>query len=178
MFPLLEESPPVERRLRVIARDAIRNVRKSLKYSVYLVTNSPVWWWRRVKRLFWPVVFAAGALFFDTGLLVAWKNDGVRVLVSYVPMMLYVYARLFVSVGASVVARIGVVAALVYGVWRHDLIVEGGWSSLGIGRLDDLLVITAAVRVFVATCPEELVELYAQRAISIRNRIVRTEPIS
>jgi uncharacterized membrane protein YkvA (DUF1232 family) len=174
--PLVEQSPPVERRLRVIARDAIRGVRRSLKYSVYLVTNSPTWWWRRAKRLFWPVIFATAALFFDTGLLSAWKNEGARVLASYVPMMLYVYAYLFFSRGASVLARLGVVAALVYGVWRRDLIVERGWMSLDPGRLDDLLVIVVAVRVFVATCPQELVEHYAQRAIAIRRRIGGAAP--
>ncbi len=175
--PLLEEAPPVEQRLRVIARDAIRAARRSLKFSVYLVTNSPTWWWRRAKRLFWPLVFAAGALFFDTGLLSAWKNDGARVLASYVPMMIYVYARLFISKGASVLARLGVVAALAYGVWRHDLIVEGGWSSIGLSRVDDVLVIVLAVRVFVATCPQELVEQYAARAIALRNRVFsRTLP--
>ncbi len=174
-LPLLQaDGPPVERRLRAGVRDIIRDVRRFLKRAVYLVTNSPTWWFRRVKRLFWPAIFAASALFFDTALLAAWKNDGSRVLATYVPMMLYVYARLFVSKGASVITRVGVLVALLYGVWRRDLIPDGRWISIGIGRLDDLVVIALAVRAFVATCPEELVRFYAERAIAIRNRIGRT----
>ncbi len=173
-LPLLQESPPVERRLRASVRDIIRNVRRFVKRATYLVTNSPTWWWRRAKRLVWPVLFAFGALLFDPGLLSAWKNDGVRVLATYVPMMIYVYSRLFVSNGVSVITRLGVVVALVYGVWRHDVFSDGRWNSVGLGRFDDLVVIALAVRAFVASCPEELVQRYAERAIAIRNRIYRT----
>jgi uncharacterized membrane protein YkvA (DUF1232 family) len=164
----------LERQLRTNVRDLIRTVRQFVKRTVYLVTNSPTWWWRRVKRLFWPLAFAVGALLLDPALLAAWKNDGVRVLATYVPMMLYVYSRLFVSRGVSIVTRLGVLVAMVYGVWRHDLIVDRGWISIGIGRLDDLVVIALAVRAFVASCPEDLVQFYAKRAIAIRSRIRRT----
>ncbi len=169
--PLLQERPPVERRVRASVRGMIANVRWFFKRTMYLVTHSPNWWGRRARNLVWPVVFALAALFFDTSLLSAWKSDGFRVLTTYVPMMLYVYSSLFVSRGVPAVTRIGVLVALVYGVWRHDVMSDGRWSRLGVGRIDDLVVVALAVRAFVATCPEQLVARYAGRAIAIRNRI-------
>ncbi len=167
----LQEAPPIERRARKAVRNLYRNIRRSVKRSTYLIQSSPRWWGRRLKRMLWPVVFAITALFFDSALLDAWRRDGLRVLRTYVPMMLYVYGKLFFSSGASVLARLGVVAALVYGLWRGDLIRDGRWTTLSMGRLDDLVVIALAIRLFVQSCPDELVGHYAERAVEIRRRI-------
>lgn len=171
--PLLQESPPIENRIRVIVRDLLREIRRSVKLSSYFVTSSPSWWLRRAKRAIWPLAFALTALFLDAALLAEWKTDGLRVLVNYVPMMLFVYGRLFVASGTSVVVRLGVVGAFAYGIWRDDFIRDGRWSSIGIGRVDDLGLMFAAVRAFVSSCPEQLVEMYANQAIAIRNRLAR-----
>ncbi len=168
----VQDDVPVEKRFQVALKGLYKDVRRSFKRSRYFVFNSPTWWWRRAKRSVFPIVFALGALLFDASLLAAWKNDGMRVLTAYIPMMVYVYGRLFFSSRASVVARVAVVLAIVYGVWRHDLIRDGRWSSLGIHRLDDFLIIVAAVRFFVYSCSEELVQAYAGRAIELRNRVL------
>jgi len=112
-------------------------------------------------------------LFLDAALLAEWKTDGLRVLVNYVPLMLYVYGRLFMASGTSVIVRVGVVGAFAYGIWRDDFIRDGRWNSLGIGRVDDFGLMFAAVRAFVSSCPEQLVEMYANQAIAIRNRLAR-----
>ena len=167
----VQESPPIERRFRQTVRDIYRSLRRTLKRSSYFVQSSPRWWGRRLKRAFWPIIFAFGALFLDSGLLDAWRRDGLRVLRSYVPMMLYVYGKLFFSSGGGWIAKLGVLAALFYGLWRDDLLRDGRWIALSFNRLDDLIVIAVAVRGFVASCPDELVQRYAGQAIDIRNRI-------
>lgn len=172
-LPLLQERPPIENRIRVIVRDLLRDIRRSLKLSSYFITSSPSWWVRRAKRAIWPLAFALAALFFDAALLAEWKRDGLRVLVNYVPMMIYVYGRLFVAAGTSIVVRLGVVGAFAYGIWRDDFIRDGRWNSIGIGRLDDAGLMFASVRAFVSSCPEQLVEMYATQAIAIRNRLAR-----
>lgn len=172
--PLLQEGAPIEDRIRLVMRDLLRELRRAFKLSKYLVTSSPAWWWQRAKRAVWPLIFALTALFCDAALLAEWKNDGLRVLINYVPMMLYVYGRLFVSAGTSIIVRFGVVLSLAYGIWIDDFIRDGSWYSLGKGRVDDFVLIFGAVRAFVASCPEHLVEMYAERAIAIRGRLVRS----
>lgn len=174
LAPLLQEGAPIEDRIRLMMRDLLREIRRSFKLSKYFISSSPTWWWQRAKRSVWPLIFAFTALFFDTALLAEWKTDGLRVIVNYVPMMLYVYARLFVSSGTSVVVRLGVVLAFVYGVWIDDLIRDGRWYMLGKGRIDDFVVIFGAVRAFVMSCPEQLVEMYAEQAIALRGRLARS----
>ena len=172
-IPLVQDRPPVERRLQLSVKNAYREVRRSLKRSRYFIFNSPTWWGRRIKRLAWPMLFAIGALLLDSALISAWKNDGLGVVTTYVPLMLYVYGRLFFSRGVRLIPRLAVVVALIYGIWRQDLIRDPRWSSLGRGRIDDLVVILAAVRLFVYACPDALVEKYAQRAIALHGRILR-----
>ncbi len=169
---LVQDSAPVERQLQQTVKDLYRSLRHSVKRSKYFVFNSPTWWWRRVQRMFWPLLFAVGALLLDSALLAEWKNNGLRVLTNYVPLMLYVYTRLFFSTGVSWITRAGVVAALVYGVWQHDLIADGRWRSLGRGKLDDLILIVLAVRAFAYSCPDTLVDEYAARAVALRNRVL------
>ncbi len=176
--PLLQDSPPIENRIRLIVRDILREIRRAVKLSKYFITSSPTWWWIRAKRALWPLVFAIAALLLDSALLAAWKNDGMRVLVNYVPMMLYVYGRLFVSSGTSVVVRLAVVGAIAYGIWPDDFLRDGRWMSIGTGRIDDMILIFVSVRAFVASCPEQLVELYAGRAIALRNRLIQARSAS
>lgn len=171
--PFLQESPPIENRIRLMVRDLLREIRRAVKLSRYYITSGPAWWWDRAKHAVWPMAFALSALFFDAALLAEWKGDGLRVLLNYVPMMLYVYGRLFVSSGTSVVVRIGIVLAFAYGVWIDDFIHDGRWYSLNKGKIDDFVLITGAVRAFVVSCPEHLVELYAERAIALRGRLSR-----
>ena len=173
---LVQQENPVERRLQVGVRDAYRNMRRSLKKSWYIVFNSPTWWWRRVKRLVWPLTFAIGALLVDASLLAAWKSDGLRILTTYVPLMLYVYSRLFFSSRTSIVTRLAVVLSLVYGVWRRDFIADRSWYTLGIGRVDDFFLIVGAIRAFVLSCPQDLIRNFAERAVEIRSRVGRERP--
>jgi len=41
--PLLQESPSIENRIRVIVRDLLREIRRSFKLASYFVTSSPSW---------------------------------------------------------------------------------------------------------------------------------------
>jgi uncharacterized membrane protein YkvA (DUF1232 family) len=83
--------------------------------------------------------------------------------------MLYVYTRLLFSAGVNLAPKLLLVGALIYGVVRSDFVPD---SSLVPGRIEDIVLIVIATRVFVYACPEELVNAYAERAVNLKRRVL------
>jgi uncharacterized membrane protein YkvA (DUF1232 family) len=82
--------------------------------------------------------------------------------------MLYVYARLLFSRKVRIAGKLFLMLALFYGVKRRDLIVD---RTVIPGMVDDAILIVVATRVFLSTCPEQLVSGFAEQAFSWRRRV-------
>jgi uncharacterized membrane protein YkvA (DUF1232 family) len=134
-----------------LGRDLASGIRQLGKQFYWSLTRVAVRWQRWMRRLlpFFPILVIAALA--DRGLLQAWRSQGIRVLATYVPLMLYVYLRLLVTTKVRLMGKVALGAALAYALVRHDLITD----RLPIaGYLDDAVIIVAATRLFLYTCPE------------------------
>jgi len=165
------EDLPVEKRIQRAARDAMRGIRRAVRRSFYMQKYGPTWWWKWTRRLLPPVLFALLVLLADPGLLRTWKEDGLAAFATYAILTVYVYVRLLLSSEVRLALRLAVLASLVYGVWRADLIPDRFLTQIIPCRIDDFLFIGVAVRLFVYGCPEEAVERFANRAMARWRRI-------
>lgn len=164
-----EDRRTLEQTIGTFTRDVLRGVRRFVKQMYWSLTRVAARWQRWLRRLvpFIPIVVVAALA--DRGLLLAWREQGLRVLTTYVPLMLYVYLRLLFTPRVRFAGKLALAAALAYALIRHDLVTD----RLPIpGYLDDAVLIIAATRFFLYTCPEELVSSFAQQAISWRRRVV------
>ena len=164
-----EPSRPLEEAIGGATRDALRGVRRFVRQMYWSLTRIAARWQRWLRRLlpFVPIVVVAALA--DRGLVLAWRDQGLRVLTTYVPLMLYVYLRLLFTRRVRLIGKVALLAALAYAVIRHDLITD----RLPIpGYLDDTLLIVVATRLFLNTCPEALVAAFAEEAINWRRRMV------
>ena len=123
--------------------------------------------WLGRALLFVPI--AVIALLVDRGLVTAWRREGARVLANYIPLMLYVHARLALTPKVPVTRKLLLVGAMAYGVYRRDLVPD---RAALISLADDVLVIVLAARIFLAGCSEQLVRAYAMRAVIWRRRFL------
>lgn len=163
------EGQPIERWVSGFAKSIMRELRWSFRMVRWMFWRAVDWWgtwFRRAGLLIGVAIVAALA---DSGLVGAWKAEGLRALLTYSTLMLYVYARLLFSGGVSLAPKLLLLGALIYGVIRRDLLPD---RNLVPGRLEDILLIIIATRAFVYACPEELVNEYAQRAVNLKRRVV------
>lgn len=164
----VQSDEPIERRLGGAARGVVREVRRSARTIGWMFGRAVNWWGNWIKRAAFYIAVAIVAALADASLVNAWRLEGLRALAAYVPMMLYVYARLLFSSGVHLAPKIMLVGAIVYGmVWR-DLLPDRRWIP---GRLEDIVLIVIATRAFVYACPEELLDRYADRAVRLRRRM-------
>ena len=163
---LLQHDSP-DREVSGFAKDAIRGVRRSWNTVNWMFSKAAVWWGLWFRRIAFSLGVAIVAALADVGLLNAFRLEGLRALVTYVPLMLYVYGRLLFSGGVSLVPKLLLLGTLIYGVVRRDLLPDTRLS----GRVEDVILIVIATRAFIYACPEELVNHYAQRAIGFRRRL-------
>lgn len=156
-----------EERLGAWTRGFLRDVRRTARRVNWLLNRSFAVWWKWFKRSARFCFIALIAALADGQLVAAWRREGMRVLINYVPLMLYVYARLLLTPRVRLTGKVLLVLSIVYGVRRSDLILD----RRSIGLVDDFILIVVATRFFLYTCPEELVSTYAQSAVGWRRRV-------
>ena len=168
---MLVQSDSIDGQVGGVVKDVIRGVRRSWNIIQWMFTKAASWWGDWFRRGAFSLAVALVAALSDTGLLNAFRLDGLRALISYVPLMLYVYGRLLFSRGVSVVPKLLLLGTLVYGAVRGDLLPDTRMS----GRIEDIILIVIATRAFIYACAEELVNEYAQRAIGFRQRLAQPQ---
>lgn len=154
-----------------LTKDSIRGVRRSWRTVQWMFSRAAAWWGDSLRRGAFSIAVAVAAALADAGLINAFRLDGLRALVTYVPLMLYVYGRLLFSRGVSLAPKLLLLGTLVYGGVRSDLLPDTRLS----GRIEDIVLIVIATRAFIYACPEELVNQYAQRAIGFRRRVAQLQ---
>jgi hypothetical protein len=172
----VDPDQPIERRVSDLAKSTLRTVRWSFRMLRSMFWKVVDWWGRWAKRAAFSLGVAVIAALADGGLVNAWRAEGLRTLMTYSALMLYVYARLLFSAGVNLVPKLLLIAALIYGVVRRDFVWD---KSFVPGRIDDIVLIIVATRAFVYACPEELVDQYAERAVNLKRRMMglpRAEP--
>ncbi len=167
------QDQPFERQLGGATKGLVKGVRIWTRRAASMLTRGLTWWGRWFKRVAFFVGVAIVVLLADRGLIGAWRREGLHALLNYVPLMLYVYLRLLVGSGVSRLAKALLLASIAYGVVRADLVPD---RALIPGRVDDIVLIAIATRVFVFACPQELTNAYARRAISLRRRLGSQRP--
>lgn len=168
---MLVQGDSIDRQISGVVKDVIRSVRRSWKTVQWMFSKAAAWWGQWLRLGAFSLAVAVVASLADTGLLNAFRLEGLRALVTYVPLMLYVYGRLLFSRGVSVVPKVLLLGTLVYGAVRRDLLPDSRLS----GRIEDVILIVIATRAFIYACPEELVNHYAQRAIRFRQRLAQIQ---
>jgi hypothetical protein len=144
--------------LRQLYRNTIRTVRLALKA-----------WTRYARRGARWIGLALVVGILDRNLIDAWRMSGLRVLTTYVPLMLYVNLRLFFDRRVSWFGKFLLVAAVAYGIWRHDLLGDGRPVP---GLIEDVVFITVATRLFLAWSGDDVVFEHATDAVDRWRRLV------
>ena len=159
----------LEHQIAGITQDVVRQVRWFFRAMVSAVLDAADFWrhWlRRAAFSFAVIIIAALA---DAGLVTAWRTEGLRALITYSTLMLYVYGRLLFSSGVTIAPKLLLAGAVAYGIFRRDLVPD---RTLIPGRVDDAVLLVVATRAFVYACPEELIKEYADRAVSFKRRLL------
>jgi uncharacterized membrane protein YkvA (DUF1232 family) len=105
----------------------------------------------------------------DRNLLAAWRSSGLRVLVTYVPLMLYVNARLFFDRRVFWLGKLLLVSSIAYGIWRYDFIPDRRPFP---GYVDDAALIILATRLFLAWSGDDVVFEHASAAVKRWERVM------
>jgi uncharacterized membrane protein YkvA (DUF1232 family) len=150
------------------AKGFTRELRRYWRTLGWLFAKVTNWWGLWFKRAAFSLGVAIISVIADGGLMNVWRTEGLRALTTYVPLMLYVYGRLLFSRGVSLAPKLLLVAAIVYGVVREDFLPD---RRLLRGRLEDILFIFVAARLFVYACPQPLIDVFATRAVRWRQRV-------
>ena len=164
----LAQGESLDQQIGGATRGLFRELRRAWRTVLWMFGRAFEWWGGWIKRGAFYFGVALVAAMADSGLVNAWRVEGLRALVTYVPLMLYVYGRLLFSAGVALLPKLLLLGALVYGVVRRDLLPDRSFVP---GRLEDIVLIVIATRAFVYACPEALVDEYAERAVSLRRRI-------
>ncbi len=146
----------------------VRELRRYWRTIGWIFNKAAVWWGIWLKRIAFSLVVAIVAALADSGLINVWRTEGTRALTTYVPLMLYVYGRLLFARGVSLAPKLFLLGAIVYGVVRNDFLPD---RHLLRGRVEDVILIVVAARVFVYACPQPLIDSFAARAINWRQRL-------
>lgn len=160
---------PFERSLGSFTKARLKDGRRVVRGMYWTVSRSFGKWAKWARRALPFLLVALIAALADRGLVQAWRRDGLRVLATYVPLMLYVYGRLLVSRQVRIAGKLFLFFALAYGIKRRDLLVD---RSVFPGMVDDIILIVVATRAFLSTCPERLVSAFAEQAFSWRRRVM------
>jgi hypothetical protein len=164
---LLAQADPVDRQVSGAVKDVLRSIRQSWSTVRWMFAKASSWWGDWLRRGAFSIAVAVAAALADAGLLNAFRTDGLRALVGYVPLMLYVYGRLLFARGVNLAPKLLLLGTLIYGAVRGDLLPDRRLS----GRVEDVILIVIATRAFIYACPEELVNQFAARAIGWRRRV-------
>lgn len=159
---------PLEEPLGALARKLRHGARRAAKGFVATVSKAARTWGGYAKRALIFILLAVAFALSDRKLLAAWREKGLEVLVSYVPLMLYVYVRLLFDRRVHFGAKALLVGALVYAMIRADLVPD---RNVVPGLIDDILLIALAIRFLLAWCTDEVVYAHAAGAINWRRRV-------
>jgi uncharacterized membrane protein YkvA (DUF1232 family) len=162
------EDQPFERQVGGITRTVLRSIRWSFRILRWMFWRAASWWVWGLKRALFPLGVAIVAALADASLVTTWRAEGLKPLLTYSLLMLYVYARLLFSSAVNLAPKLLLAGALVYGVARRDLMPD---RNVWPGRIDDVLVIVIATRAFVYACPEMAVNECAERAMQWKRRL-------
>jgi uncharacterized membrane protein YkvA (DUF1232 family) len=169
LLGLQSTDEPFERSLGSFTKARLKEGRRLVRGMYGTVSRSFGKWSQWLRRALPFLLVALIAALADPGLVAAWRSDGLRVLATYVPLMLYVYGRLLVSRRVRVAGKLFLLAAFLYGVKRRDLLVD---RSAIPGLVDDIALIVVATRTFLSTCSEQLISGFAEEALSWRRRVL------
>jgi uncharacterized membrane protein YkvA (DUF1232 family) len=163
---------PMEQQVSRFARNVFRQIRWAFRMLRAMFWRAVDWWGGWFKRAAFSLGVVVVAALADSGLVNAWRAEGLRTLFTYSALMLYVYGRLLFSAGVNLAPKLLLVGALIYGVFRRDLVPD---RSIIPGRIEDIVLIVVATRTFVYACPEALVNEYAERAVGLMRRFRATQ---
>ncbi len=161
-------SEPLDRPLSGFVKSVYRGLRTSYRILTRMFWRALDWWGSWLKSALFSLSVAMLAALADGGLMTAWRAEGLRALVTYSTLMLYVYGRLLFSSGVHLAPKLLFLGAILYGMIRRDLVPD---RSLVPGRIEDIVLIVIATRAFMYACPEELVNEYAERAVTLKRRV-------
>ena len=164
----LSLAQPLGTPLRDLTKDMVRGIRRAFRQALWLISHAVNVWGRWALRSFTFVAIALLMGLLDRNLLAAWRREGIRVVGTYVPMMLYVYLRLFFDRRVLLVSKLLLIVSVTYGVWRFDLLPDRNFIP---GYLEDILLIGVAMRIFLYCSPMAAVEAYAAQAVNFRRRL-------
>jgi uncharacterized membrane protein YkvA (DUF1232 family) len=166
---LVSAVQPFDAPLRDLTRGIYRGLRRTIRQVGWVISHAADVWGRWVARvlLFTALALLVGLV--DRNLLAAWRREGLRVLGNYIPLMLYVYVRLFFDRRVRLVAKLVLAAAIVYGVQRADVLPD---RSLMPGYVEDIVLLDVAMRFLIYCSPTAVVEAYAAQAVNLRRRLV------
>jgi len=162
------DDQPIERQVGGLTRTVFRELRRAFRMLHWMFWRAIDWWAGWIRRAAFSIAVAVVALLTDRSLIAVWRTQGFRALFTNAALMLYVYGRLLFSGKAPIAPKLLLLGALIYGVVPSDLVPD---RSFWPGRLEDVLVIAIAVRAFVYGCPQELVNEYAERAVTLKQRV-------
>jgi len=168
LMRLTLDAQGLERQLVGITKDVIQQVRWVVRGMFSAVLDAADFWRRWLRRAAFSLLVVIVAALADSALVTAWRAEGLRTLVTYSTLMLYVYGRLLFSSRVNIAPKLLLAGALVYGVFRRDLVPD---RTLVPGRVDDVVLIVVATRAFVYACPEALIKEYADRAVLLKRRV-------
>lgn len=144
-------------------------LRQTFRRTIATVRMAIKAWARYAKRgARWiALAFLVGIL--DRNLLAAWRTSGLRVLTTYVPLMLYVNIRLFFDRRVFWLGKVLLVGAIAYGIWRHDFIPD---RSPFPGYIEDIVLVTLTTRLLLAWSGDDVVFEHASAAVQRWGKMV------
>jgi uncharacterized membrane protein YkvA (DUF1232 family) len=158
---------PFDQPLRGWTRGFLRNARRTLRQSFWFLSYAARTWAKWLFRASFFALFAVLVALCDRNLIKAWRLEGLKVLGTYVPLMLYVYARLLIDRRVHWGWKLLLLGAIFYGARWLDMWPDRRFVP---GFVDDAIVIAVATRLFVFQCPDEVVDEHAARALASRSR--------
>lgn len=162
------DDQPIERQIGGVTKTVVREVRRAFRMLQWTFWRTLDWWAGWIRGAAFSLVVAVAALLTDRSLFAVWRSEGSRELFTNAALMLYVYGRLLFSGKVPIAPKLLLLGALIYGVVPSDLVPD---RSFWPGQIEDVLLIAIAVRAFVYGCPQDLVNEYAERAVTLKRRV-------
>jgi uncharacterized membrane protein YkvA (DUF1232 family) len=169
LMALSADDQPIQHWVGGITRSVLRQVRWFARGMLSALSDAADFWRHWLRRAAFSLAVVVIAALADTALVTAWRTEGLRALVTYSTLMLYVYGRLLFSSRVNIAPKLLLAGAVAYGIFRRDLVPD---RSLVPGRVDDVVLIVVATRAFVYACPEALIREYADRAVRLKRRVL------
>lgn len=169
LLPMLQSDGADGTSLDGFVRGVSIGLRQTVRRTISTIRMAIKAWSRYAKRAARWIALAFLVALFDRNLLAAWRTSGLRVLSTYVPLMLYVNVRLFFDRRVFWLGKVLVVASIAYGIWRHDFIPDRAPFP---GYIEDVVLITLATRLLLTWSGDDVVFEHASAAVQRWGRMV------